>query len=439
MESSIEIKQPKAIYFLSTLIMCDLFAYYGMRALLVLFMLKFLKFDTAQAGAVYGWFTGLVYLTPLIGGYIADRYWGRIKSIYVGMVIVGIGQFLLSVAVWSYSIATFYFALTLIIVGTGFFRPNIASTVGTLYKSANDPRRDAGFTIYYMYANLGAFAAPIICGFLGEKIGWEWGFISAAVGVVIGIIVLTLGRKKYLGDNGLTPINLKVNGVADNEQPLTKQEKQKIAVIFIMMFFVVFFWSAFEQAGSSITLFTDQSTNRVINIFGWSWQISTSMLQCLNPLFVIMLAPFISKLWVKLASKGLEPSTPYKFVWGLGFLGFGFVLMVMASAIYETSGSVTMLWLIGVYLFHSLGELCISPIGSSMVTKLSPLRFSSLMMGVWFGANFIANLTSGIFAGNYDTMDHKLFFLIPVISSAGAALLLFFLAKPIKRWMHGVH
>ncbi len=435
-----DMKQPKAIYFLFTIEMWERFNYYGMRALLVLFMVKFLMFNTEKAGGLYGWFTGLVYLTPLIGGYIADRYWGRIKSMYVGMCTMAAGQFLLSSVAWTSSMSSFYMALILIVIGNGFFKPNMSATVGSLYDGANDPRRDGGFTIFYMGVNLGAFIAPLVCSPLVEAYGWAWGFMAAAVGMVIGTITLFLGRKKFLGDNGMVAANCKIkDGKKVCNEPLTTIEKQRIAVIFILMFFVIFFWSAFEQAGSSLTLFADQSMDRTINILGWSYTVPTAMYQSLNPLFIVLFGPVFSKMWIKLSTAKMEPSTVHKFVWGLSLLALGFVLMVFAVLTYEKSGPVTMLWLIAVYLFHTLGELCLSPVGSSMVTKLAPARFVSMLIGVYFLANFAANLLGGLFAGNYDGMDHKLFFMIPVATASGAAILLLILAKPIRKWMHGVH
>ncbi|HOW16428.1 MAG TPA: peptide MFS transporter [bacterium] len=435
-----DMKQPKAIYFLFTIEMWERFNYYGMRALLVLFMVKFLMFNTEKAGGLYGWFTGLVYLTPLIGGYIADRYWGRIKSMYVGMCTMAAGQFLLSSVAWTSSMSSFYMALLLIVIGNGFFKPNMSATVGSLYDGANDPRRDGGFTIFYMGVNLGAFIAPLVCSPLVEAYGWAWGFMAAAVGMVIGTVTLFLGRKKFLGDNGMVAANCKIkDGKKVCNEPLTTIEKQRIAVIFILMFFVIFFWSAFEQAGSSLTLFADQSLDRTINIFGWTYTVPTAMFQSLNPFFIVLFGPVFSKLWVKLSTAKMEPSTVHKFVWGLSLLALGFVLMVFAVLTYEKSGPVTMLWLIAVYLFHTLGELCLSPVGSSMVTKLAPARFVSMLIGVYFLANFAANLLGGLFAGNYDAMNHKLFFMIPVATASGAAILLLILSRPIRKWMHGVH
>jgi POT family proton-dependent oligopeptide transporter len=435
------VKQPKALYFLFTIEMWERFNYYGMRALLFLFMTQFLMLSTKQSGSIYGWFTGLVYLTPLIGGYIADRYWGRIKAIYVGMIGMALGQFLLSSTAWTSSIMVFYIALMLIVIGNGFFKPNISATVGSLYDSVNDPRRDGGFTIFYMGVNLGAMVAPIICGYLMTEYGYGWGFMAAGIGMSIGVVTMLLGRKKFLGDNGLQPVNSKAvrQETRQNKTPLTKEEKQRITAIFVMVFFVIFFWSAFEQAGSSLNLFALNSTDRTINIFGWAWEVPAPWFQSINPVFIILLAPFFSKLWVSMAHRDLEPSTVHKFVWGLGLLALGFVLMVFASMAYKTSGPVSMIWLVAVYFFHTAGELCLSPVGLSMVTKLSPAKFVSLMIGVYYLANAAANYLSGIFAGNYDTMDHKLFFAIPVITAGSAAILLLILAKPIRRWMHGVH
>lgn len=432
-------KQPAGIYFLFTVEMWERFNYYGMRAILVLFMTKFMMFSTERAGSLYGWFTGLVYLSPLIGGYIADRYWGRGKAIITGCSLMAIGQFTLASTAISPSIVIFYAALLLIIIGNGFFKPNIAATVGSLYEK-NDPRRDGGFTIFYMGVNLGAFFAPLVCGYLGEKVGWGWGFASAGLGMLIGLVTFILGKKKFLGDKVACPVKINASGEkvhCHGDAPLTKEEKQRIAVIFIMMFFVIFFWSAFEQAGSSMTLFADRSTNRFIPFL--NWEIPASYFQSLNPLFIFIMAPLFAKLWVKMADAGNEPATVYKFVWGLVLVAVGFILMVFAVMANETYGPVSMLWLIGAYFLHTLGELCLSPVGLSMVTKLSPIKFTSLLLGCYYLANFAANLLSGLFAGNYDSMSHKTFFMIPIATAGGAAILLLLIAKPIRRWMHGVH
>jgi len=436
-----DLTQPKGIYFLFTVEMWERFNYYGMRAILVLFMTKALLFDTSQAGKVYGWFTGLVYLSPLIGGYIADRYWGKGRAIVVGCLLMALGQFMMASSSSSLSHSLFYASLLFIIIGNGFFKPNIASTVGMLYEK-NDPRRDGGFTIFYMGVNLGAFIAPLVCGTLGERFGWGWGFASAGVGMIIGLFTFLWGNKRFLGDKAACPRIVTASGekgYCHGDAPLTKEEKQRIAVIFIMMFFVIFFWASFEQAGSSLTLFAENSTNRLLQIGSWSFTVPTSWFQSINPLFIFILGPIFARLWVKMALAGSEPATVYKFVWGLVLLALGFILMVGAAYGAVGNNKVGMLWLVGAYLLHTMGELCLSPVGLSMVTKLSPAKFTSLLLGVWYLANFAANLVSGLFASNYDAMDHAKFFSIPVATAGGAAILLLFLARPIRRWMHGVH
>jgi proton-dependent oligopeptide transporter, POT family len=439
---------PGGLYLCFSVEMWERFSFYGMRAILVLFMTKFLMLSTEQAGNLYGWYLGVVYLTPLIGGYIADRYWGMNKAIIFGGLMMALGQFLLAGVAFldpasvsaSMMMWLFYISLIVIVLGCGFIKANITAVVGTMYEK-NDPRRDGAFTIFYMGINIGAVMAPLVCGTLGENVGWGWGFGSAGLLMLVGVINYLIFNKKLIPAVAFSPAGGKKtkDGQAIICEPLTKEERQRVAVIFIMAFFVIFFWSAFEQAGSSLTLFADRQTARDISIFGWNWIIPTSWFQSLNPLFVVILAPFFSGMWVKLAERNIEPSTPFKFVWGLGLLALGFVLMVFAVMSYETYGAVSMLWLVGVYFIHTMGELCLSPVGLSLVTKLSPARFASLLMGVWFTANFFANLVGGIFAGNYDSMDHTKFFMVPVLTAGGAAILLLVLVKPIRKWMHGVH
>jgi len=428
--------QPKGIYFLSMIEMWERFSYYGMRALLTLYMVKYLMFNTEKAGQIYGLYTGLVYLTPLIGGYIADRYLGSRKCILIGAIIMALGHFVMAVS----SLPFFYTALGLLIIGNGFFKPNISTIVGKLYEE-NDHRRDSGFTIFYMGINLGALFSPLICGTLGEKVGFHYGFASAGVGMVIGLLIYLWGQKKFLSHIGLEPVHCKNARGCDPEKvdldkPITKEDKQKIAAIFILMFFTIFFWASFEQAGSSLTLFADRSTNRLIPFL--NWEFPTSYFQSVNPLLIILLAPLFSSLWIKLSNINKDPSTPVKFILGLVFVSIGFFMMVFASSISEIIGKVNFIWLICVYFFHTVGELCLSPVGLSVVTKLSPVKFASLLMGVWFLSSFFANLTGGIFAGNYDTMSHQVFFLIPALITGGSAIMLMLLIKPLKKLMHGV-
>lgn len=482
---SIHKNQPKGLFLLFFVEMWERFSYYGMRALLVLYMIKFLQFSTEKAGQIYGWYTGMVYFTPLIGGYLADRYLGQRKAILIGGILMALGHFSMAFP----SLPFFFSALILLIMGNGFFKPNISTVVGSLYEQ-NDPRRDAGFTIFYMGINLGAFFAPLVCSTLGEKMGWHWGFGAAGIGMVIGLSMYLWGQQMFLGEKCKHPSNPQKNyyipflilaavlaflilsafqfsgykikeSIPDyiywiaailtafgliyayasksKKSTLTHIEKQRIAVIFIMVFFSIFFWAAFEQAGSSLTLFADRETNRIINIFGWKWEMPAGYFQALNPLLIFILAPFFSKMWVKLAEINKEPSSPVKFAIGLGLLGLGFVIMVIAAGVYQQYGPVSVLWLCGAYFFHTLGELCLSPVGLSLVTKLAPAQFASLMMGVWFLSSFAANFVGGFFAGNYDSMNHTLFYMIPAGTAFASAILLLIITPKLKKWMHGVH
>ncbi len=482
---SIHKNHPKGLFLLFFVEMWERFSYYGMRALLVLYMVEALQFTTEKASHVYGWYTGLVYLTPLLGGYIADRYMGQRKAILVGGILMALGHFAMAFPPMPF----FFGAMILLILGNGFFKPNISTVVGKLYEE-NDPRRDGGFTIFYMGINLGAMFSPLICGALGEKIGWHYGFGAAGVGMVLGLAMYLWGQKMFLGDKGMKPaapqtnywvpialvtgmtlfliagalefngynirgaipdwvyaitatlvaIGLAYSYAAKPEKSnLTHVEKQRIAVIFIMVFFAIFFWTAFEQAGSSLTLFARNETDRMINLFGWQWEMPASFFQSLNPFFIVLLAPFFSGMWIKLAEKQKEPSSPVKFAIALGLLALGFVIMMAAAAAYQQSGPVSMLWLVGAYLFHTLGELCLSPVGLSLVTKLAPIQFGSLMMGVYFLSSVAAGFLGGRLAGNYDAMNHVSFYMIPTATGLGAAVLLLLITPKLRKWMHGIH
>ena len=482
---SIHHNQPKGLFLLFFVEMWERFSYYGMRALLVLYMVKYLMFSTEKSSQIYGWYTGMVYLTPLLGGYIADRYLGQRKCIVIGGILMALGHFAMALPPLPF----FFGAMILLILGNGFFKPNISTVVGALYEE-NDPRRDGGFTIFYMGINVGALFSPIVCGILGEKIGWHYGFGAAGVGIVLGLAMYLWGQKSLLGDKCMKPIKPLTSWYApagmlavliiflvasafqfsgydikglipgwvygtmatlvligltyayaskSGKSTLTHVEKQRLAVIFLMVFFSIFFWSAFEQAGSSLTLFADRETNRALSLFGWSFQVPASLFQSINPLFIILLAPFFSKMWVSLGESNKEPSSPIKFVIALGLLAIGFVVMIAAAAAYQQSGPVSVMWLIGAYFFHTLGELCLSPVGLSLVTKLAPVQFGSLMMGVWFLSSVAAGFVGGFFAGNYDAMNHTLFYMIPTGTAVGAAALLLLITPKIKKWMHGIH
>lgn len=508
---------PRGLYVLFITEMWERFSYYGMRAIFVLFLTKALLLSDKDASNIYGSFTGLVYLTPLIGGYISDRYWGNRRSIFIGGIMMGIGQILMFMS--GNSLGTdmanplMLGGLTLLIIGNGFFKPNISTMVGQLYPR-NDGRVDGAFTIFYMGINLGAFFAPLICGGLGDTgdVGdFKYGFLAAGIGMIVSVITFEFLKNKYLvgpegAPIGLPPSHYEVSaadkaaknvpvnyskmgmivviGIAlamifhyalgmdviggfifasaiavpaliITDSSLSKDEKERIWVIFILAFFVVFFWSAFEQAGASLTLFADKQTNRHIG----SWEMPASWFQSINPLGIILLAPLFSSLWVGLNARKKEPSSPLKMALGLALLCVGYVVIAMGVSGVDSSTKISMWWLVTLYVLHTMGELCLSPIGLSMVSKLAPLRFASLLMGTWFLANAAANKLAGSLsalippgsdaeaaaAGGYPQIfgfqigNLLQFFNIFIVMSGSAAIILFILYRKLIKMMHGVN
>lgn len=456
---------PKGLYLLFATEMWERFSYYGMRALLVLFLTKALLYDKAFASDnIYGSYTGLVYLTPLIGGYIADRYWGNRRSIIVGGILMAIGQFLMFLSGSFYESqemarSIMFSGLGFLIIGNGFFKPNISTMVGQLYP-ASDKRIDGAFTIFYMGINLGAFIAPLLCGWLGDTdspADFKWGFLAACGGMMLSVLMFVLFKDKLLvGPDGKpigkapakankketanidTPaevasgfgmsqiltwaavavglfslfkfvlgldligscifsVAVAIPGLIISDTTLTKIEKQRIWVIYIAAFFVIFFWAAFEQAGASLTFFAEEQTDRTI--FGWT--VPASYFQSVNAVAVVLFAPVFASLWLGLNRRGKEPPSPYKQAWGLLLLALGYVVIGIGVKLIAPGEKSNMLWLILLYVIHTFGELCLSPIGLSMVNKLAPFKFASLLMGVWFLANAAANKFAGTLGGLY--------------------------------------
>lgn len=443
---------PKGLYVLFATEFWERFSYYGMRAIFILFMTKYLFFNKALASNIYGTYTGLVYLTPLIGGYVADRYWGNRKSIFVGGVLMAIGQFLIFACASlpqgsGFSEILLWTGLAFLIFGNGFFKPNISTMVGQLYPEG-DVRKDGAYSIFYMGINAGAFFAPLVCGYLGENIDFKWGFFSAGVGMIIGLIIFYFTKNKYVvsptGQQlGVTANKLNDNSSSDSgfskqqltilvggiiatmgilhwivgvdfwgsliygmtlvapfvvitDTTLSKTEKDRLWVIILVMIFVVFFWMCFEQAGASLTFFADEQTDR--RIFGWT--MPASYFQSFNAGFIVLLAPILSVLWVRLSKVGKNPAAPFKQSLGLGFLALGFLFIAFGSKNIPATGA-SIIFLSGLYFLHTIGELCLSPIGLSMVNKLTPARFTSLMMGVWFLAIATGNKLAGTMSSLY--------------------------------------
>ena len=446
---------PKGLYLLFATEMWERFSYYGMRGLLTLYLTKAtieggLGFDDANAGLIYGIYTGLVYLTPIFGGWLADNILGQRKSITLGGILMALGQICLFMSS-SEHIVMFYAGLILLIIGNGFFKPNISTVVGQLYPPG-DNRKDSAFTIFYMGINLGAFLAPLVCGYLAEDIfavkdaagkitayGFNYGFLAAGIGMIIGQILFNSLGQTYLGDLGKEPGAKLQKAHAAAQTPLTQEEKQRMNVIVIMMLFNIFFWAGFEQAGSSISLYTDRFIDRTIG----DWTIPTSWFQSVNPLFIVLLGPLFTMLWTFTSRKNKEPNSIVKMGLGMILLGLGFFLMIGAALqrggdIADQAVKANAMWLVGTYLIHTMGELCLSPVGLSLVTKLAPLRLGSLMMGVWFLSSFIANFLSGYLVQFFASMGAMTIFAIisTVVIVLGGIVL--FLSNRLLKLMHGV-
>lgn len=435
-------KHPSGLYMLFMVEMWERFNYYGMRALLSLFMIStVIQYSKATSSKIYGMFTALVYLTPVLGGYLADRFIGKRHSITIGAVLMALGQFTLA----SYEIVdpklALFTGLTLIILGNGFFKPNISTIVGELYPP-KDPRRDSGFTIFYMGINVGAFIAPFVCGYLGqpdsvaniaEAYKWKYGFMAAGTGMIIGLIWYLVSQKKYLGEIGLYPVtNTKAVDHVDNK-PLTSEEWDKIKAIFTFVFFAIFFFAFFEQAGTSLNFFAEEATRLNLGFI----KLKASYFQAVNPICVVIFAPIFAKMWIKMGDK--NPSIPVKFGWGLFLQGIAFMIIAVGASIYAAQGPVSALWLVFCYFFCTMGELCLSPVGLSMVTKLAPAKFMSLFMGVWLAASFIGNLLAGWLASFYDSWSLTTLFSVPAIASIAFGVIMWIMAGKVRKWMHGVN
>jgi POT family proton-dependent oligopeptide transporter len=421
--------------------MWERFSFYGMRALLVLTLIAGTDalnpgfgLTESQALILYGWYTGFVYFTPLFGGWIADNYLGQRKSIILGGIIMAVGQFLLAYAVPG-NLQLFYAGLLCLIIGNGLFKPNISTMVGSLYPHG-DRRRDSAFTIFYMGINLGAFLSPLIASTLGESpiYGWKYGYAIAGIGMVLSVLIQLFLSPRYLGNVGVEPTaKVSLANAGGVKKPLTKDEKDRIKVMLVIFVFVVLFWASFEQAGGLMNIYASERTDRLLPSIGF--EVPAGWFQAMNPLYIIMLAPVFSYIWASLGRR--NPSTPIKMVFGLLLTAVAFLFMVGAVFDQKANGLASMWWLAGAYLFQSMGELCISPVGLSMTTKLAPLRFASLMMGLWFLINFFANILAG-FIGSFAAHWGELtIFGGIVIANLVFALGLWLISDKLVEWMHG--
>ncbi len=448
---------PKGLYLLFFTEMWERFCYYGMRAILMYYLTKTylqggLGINSAEASIIYGNFTGLVYFTPLIGGWLADKYLGQRLAVTIGGITMMFGQFALFL---MNNMTGLYIGLFLLIIGNGFFKPNISILVGNLYKDG-DERRDSAFSIFYMGINLGALIAPIVIGVLTDDIfaakdnngeiisyGYRYGFLASSIGMLLGQVVFNLLAPNYLGEIGKKHV-VKFEKQEEGQQvdTLNKEEKDKISVIFILFLFAVFFWAGFEQAGSSIALYTDNYIDRDVTLpFIGDWTIPSSWFQSVNPFFVVTLAPLFAMFWS--SPLGRKISTPIKMGMGMVILGIGFWFMLGAVSerggdIKDTAVKASLFWLVMTYFIHTVGELCISPVGLSVVTKLSPPKLASVLMAVWMLSSSVANFLGGFIAAYVEKMGAGQIFTYISGFVIVCGVLLILLNRPISKMMHGV-
>jgi len=436
---------PRALTFLFATEMWERFSYYGMKALLVLYMVKYLllpgraenviglaTFKSALewifgplgvqpfASHIYGFYTGLVYLTPVFGGIIADRLLGQHRTILLGAALMAIGHFMMAFE------PLFLFALTVLILGNGAFKPNMSAQVGGLY-APGDPRRDRAYSIFYVGINLGAFLAPLVCGTLGEGLGWHYGFTAAGVGMTIALAVYLCAMPS------LPPDELhKAKAAGVERRPLDRDEWRSVLALLVLCVPTTFFWATYEQQGNTIALWADDYTDRSINLIVWRGEIPTTWFQAFNPFMIFAFTPFIVALWAWQARRGSEPSTVVKM--SLGCFGVAIANLIMVGAAWQSAGApdASWLWLLGYFVVITIGELYLSPIGLSLVSKVSPTRIVSMMMGVWLATSFTGNFIAGWLGSFWSSMDKMMFFLMiaGIATLAGAAILAF--DRPLK-------
>ena len=426
---------------LSTLFFTEMwerFSYYGMRAFLMLYMVApvamgGLGLADRDAASIYGTYTGSAWAAAILGGIVADRFLGQYRTVLVGGILIAAGHFTLAFK----ALTTFYAGLALIALGTGLLKPNVSTLVGSLYPRG-DARRDAGFSIFYMGINLGAFLGPIIAGYLAQRVDWHVGFAAAGVGMTLGLVQYVIGRarlKEAVARLGQQPTEATADTsaarrTAETSRGFSADEWKRIGAIFIFFVAAVFFWGAYEQAGSTLNLFAD----RHVRLETMGFAIPSSWFQSVQPILVIILAPIFGWLWLRLGSR--EPSVPAKFALGLMFMGLSFAVLIPAGAMASSEGiRVSPWWLIAAYFISELGELCVSPVGLSAVTKLAPLRIVGVMMGVWFLSNAFGNKLAGWAAGFFSSMPLNTLFGYVTVVLLVAAAVMFALIKPSKRLM----
>ena len=440
---------PFGLWTLSLTEMWERFCYYGMRALLVYYLTKqlllpgqvehvagFAPFRAMLesvfgamspqqlASQIYGLYTGFVYLTPIVGGWIADRYWGQRRTVFAGGILMAVGEFILMVP------SLFLVGLLLLIIGNGLFKPNISTQVGGLYPPG-DPRRDGAFNWFYVGINVGAFASGIICGYIGETWGWNWGFGAAGVGMLAGLAQYFWGQKYLAPDNVMKQ---QVGEAPKVHAPFTKAEWSRVLALIVLCMLNISFWAVYEQQGNTLALWADSNSDRhVLAFLGLGWEMPATWFQSVNPFFIAVFTPFINVLWARQARAGREPNSVAKMAIGCVVLGVSFLVMMLPAQVVDAGQLASMWWLIGSTAMLTLGELYLSPVGLSLVTKISPPRIVSMMMGFWFISSFFGNYLSGYLGTFWETMSKGSFFMMLAGISLATGVLMVALYAPLRR------
>jgi proton-dependent oligopeptide transporter, POT family len=431
---------PRGLTFLFATEMWERFSYYGMRALLVLYMVKYLlhpghvenviglaelkhaleaisgPLETQPfSSQIYGLYTGLVYLTPLFGGILADRVLGQHRTILLGAALMAVGHFMMAFE------PLFLFALLTLILGNGAFKPNMSAQVGSLY-APGDHRRDRAYSIFYVGINLGALLAPLICGTLGNEVGWHYGFAAAGIGMTLALVIYLVGLPSLPPDELHRAV---AEGV--DHKPLDRNEWRSILALIALFVPTTLFWATYEQQGNTIALWADDYTDRTINLLIWHGEIPTTWFQAFNPFMILAFTPFVLALWAWQAKRGSEPSTVVKMA--LGCFGVALANLIMLGAVWQAAGApdASWLWLLGYFVVITIGELYLSPIGLSLVSKLAPARMVSMLMGLWLATSFPGNFIAGWLGSFWSSMERSMFFIMiaGIATVAGAVILAF--------------
>ncbi len=435
---------PRGLAFLFATEMWERFSYYGMRALLVLYMVKYVLLPGTAgqvvglatlksafeallgpldiqpfASTIYGTYTGLVYLTPIFGGILADRVLGHRRTVVIGALLMAIGHFMMAFE------SLLLFALLFLILGNGAFKPNMSSQVGQLYPPG-DQRRDRAYSIFYVGINIGAFLAPLVCGTLGERAGWHYGFGAAGIGMLIGLAIYLAGTSHLPPD----PVPMKHAGGADR-RPLDRDEWRAIVALLILFIPTSLFWATYEQQGNTIALWADSYTDRTINLGFWTAEIPTTWFQAFNPFMIFAFTPLVVALWTRQAARGREPSTVIKMALGCAGCGVSYLIMA-AAAWYAGAGKASWLWLFAYFVVITTAELYLSPIGLSLVSKVAPARYISIMMGVWLATSFIGNFGAGYLGSFWSGMAKPDFFLMIAAVAIAAGAVIWAFDRPLR-------